>query len=221
MEKEYFIQDYNKVQELYNKGNKNMMDRMQELIVANWEHNELLTRINTVKDRMEKRLTGTHITESLLEKNLRETFTVGELEKLQSEVGKDIKFLLEYGAGKGIVSPHKILSDRISEAVISAQKTEREMTLAKKVVNPDDFLQGINLKGFTQSEIKQLEQKGKDLFKSLEVEETGIWQKYRDGQISVEKSIDLLAENYQKQDRLKAKLEILTKRYLDDQKGGM
>lgn len=131
-EKEYFIKNAAEVQKLYaaDKGNKKLVTRMQALVRANWDHGELLNRIKTVKSKVEKRLTGTPVTETLLEKDLLKTFTSGDLKRLQVQVGEDINYLVRFGASRENLALHKSFYDRLKVCIQNAKLKEREAGLS-------------------------------------------------------------------------------------------
>jgi len=145
-DKQLIIGKIAEVQELYvaDKGNKLLGTLMQDLVKANMEHYDLLNTIKTVRIGLEKRFTGTTITEGLLGKKLEETLSARELNRMRAEVGKDISALTKRGASEEIIALHKKLDEQLAVSAKRAENMEIEAVLggwqflSKHKITPGD-----------------------------------------------------------------------------------
>ncbi|MGI6605944.1 MAG: hypothetical protein ACOX2X_02710 [Peptococcia bacterium] len=145
-DKELLIKKTAEVQKLYaaDQGNKILGTIMQDLVRANMEHYDLLNTIKTVRIGLEKRFTGTTITEGLLGKKLEETLSARELNRMRAEVGKDISALTKRGASEEIIALHKKLDEQLAVSAKRAENMEIEAVLggwqflSKHKITPGD-----------------------------------------------------------------------------------
>lgn len=195
-----------------NKNNPQLKMQFDDYNRAYLRQNDLLSRIKVVKERQEMGLTGGDVAQELLDKNLEKTFRLDELKQMQFEVIDDIKYLKEIGASPVVVNTNRELWEHLNQAVKSATIKERafQYNISPKL-NPARFLRGVKLESLSLAKLRQYNDEGENLLKSLQTEQMEIWRKKGSGIINMEEAIDLLAKNYKQQDKIVEKLISLQK----------
>jgi hypothetical protein len=130
-EKEYLLNKAADIEELSaaNTRYKELLLSQKEAInKASKANDDLLKRIDTIKLRMEKSLTGTTVTENMLKKDLK-TLTSTELIKMQLEVGEEINYLVKHGASSEIVALNKKLFQQLVDSIQETRRREKVVGL--------------------------------------------------------------------------------------------
>jgi hypothetical protein len=144
-EKEFFLKKAAEIEKLSatNTRYKELLLFQKEAIdKASKAHDDLLKRIETIKLRVENRLTGTTVTEKLLEKDLK-TLTSTELIKMQLEVGEDLNYLVKRGASSEIVASNKKLFQQLVDSIQETRRKEKEAGLSGQI-STEGLFEGVD-----------------------------------------------------------------------------